>query len=211
MRLTKFQHACFTVEKDTSTVIIDPGIFSHDFIMPHRVAAIIITHEHTDHLDEALITRILTAHPHATLIAHESISGRFTQHQTVAAKVGETYTFGPFALRFFGGTHAAIADSVPVPPNLGVLINDSLYYPGDSFTIPEEVAVTTLALPAAAPWMKISEAMAFLQHIKPQFAFPTHDGILSTDGKSIVDRMLGAVAGGQGTVYKRLDESSIDI
>ncbi len=211
MKITKYQHACIVIEKDGTTVVIDPGAFSHDFIMPKQVDAIIITHEHPDHFDEALVRHIFQTNPKATLFAHESISGRFTEYSTVAAKVGEPYTVGTLSLRFFGGQHASIADTVPVPPNLGVLIDEHFYYPGDSFAIPEGVQVKELALPAAAPWLKISEAMEFLAAIKPQLAFPTHDGILSADGKSIVDRMLGATASGQGTLYKRLDESSINI
>jgi L-ascorbate metabolism protein UlaG (beta-lactamase superfamily) len=211
MKLTKFQHACFVVEKDGSTIVVDPGAFSHDFIVPHHVDAIVITHEHADHLDEHHIQDILEAHPKATVIAHESIAGRYTNFATIAAKIGEPLTVGTFTLRFFGGLHASIADTIPVPPNLSILIDDRLYYPGDSFTIPEGVAVKELALPASAPWLKISEAMNFLATIKPEFTFPTHDGILSDDGKQLVDRILGAVASGQNTVYKRLDGQTVEL
>ena len=211
MKLTKFQHACVVLEKQGATLIIDPGTYSHDFITPSRVDAIVITHEHPDHFDEKLVQQILTAHPKATLIAHESISGRFTNHTTVAAKVAEPYTVGPFALQFFGGTHAAISEGIPVPPNLGVLVDNEFYYPGDSFVVPEAIHVRTLALPASAPWLKISEPMEFLARVKPDFAFPTHDAILSLEGKELADRMLGAVASGQHTIYKRLDGQVVEL
>ena len=211
MKLTKYQHACIVIEEGGSTLIVDPGAFSRDFIMPSHVDAIIITHEHPDHLDEKLVERILQSNPKATIIAHESISGRYTNYTNIAAKVGEPLTVGAFNLQFFGGAHANIAESIPVPPNLGVLINNSLYYPGDSFVVPEGIAVQTLALPASAPWLKMSEAMSFLEQIKPSFAFPTHDAILSSDGKTLVDRLLGAVAAGQHTQYKRLDGMSVEL
>lgn len=211
MKLTKYQHACVVIEKDDATLVVDPGSFTRDFIMPKRVDAIVITHEHADHLDEKLVLTILEAHPKATIIADESISGRFTNFTTIAAKPGESCTVGPFTLRFFGGQHASIADSIPVPTNIGVLIDDHFYYPGDSFVIPEGVQVKELALPASAPWLKISEAMNFLASVRPAFAFPTHDAILSADGKQLVDRLLGAVASGQGTQYKRLDGQTIEL
>ena len=53
--------------------------------------------------------------------------------------------------------------------------------------------------------------MEFLARVKPDFAFPTHDAILSADGKELVDRMLGAVANGQNTRYKRLDGSTVEL
>lgn len=211
MKLTKYQHACFTLEKDGATLVVDPGTYSHDFIVPDHVDAIVITHEHPDHLDESRVAAILQANPKATVIAHESIAGRYTPYTSVAAKVGEIYTIGAFTLRFFGGQHANIANSIPVPPNLGVLIEDRLYYPGDSFVIPEAVPVRELALPASAPWMKMSESMEFLAQVKPEFTFPTHDAILSDDGKQLADRLLGAVASGQNTTYKRLDGQTIEL
>lgn len=211
MKLTKFQHACFAIEKDGRSLIVDPGAFTHDFITPRHVDAIVITHEHPDHFDEKLIKSILELHPKATIIAHESISGRFTDFNAIGAKPGEPYTVGNFTLQFFGGTHAHIADSIPTPPNLGVLIDSTIYYPGDSFIAPEMPKVPVLALPASAPWLKISDAMDFLSRVRPAFTFPTHDAILSADGKQLVDRMLGAVASGQDTHYKRLDGLSIEV
>jgi L-ascorbate metabolism protein UlaG (beta-lactamase superfamily) len=211
MKITKYQHACLVIEKDGSTLVVDPGAFSHDFIMPNKVDGIIITHEHPDHLDEKLVGQILEKHPKATVIAHENISGRFTDYSNIGAKVGETYSIGTFSLRFFGGTHATIADSIPIPPNLGVLVDEHFYYPGDSFVLPDDVQVKELALPASAPWLKISEAMAFLAQVKPVLAFPTHDAILSKEGKAIADTYLGTVASGQGTQYKRLDGTSVEL
>lgn len=211
MKLTKYQHACFVLEKDGTALVVDPGGWSRDFIVPHHVAAIVITHEHPDHLDDTHIQAILAKNPKAAIIAHESVAGRYTNNNAVGAKPGEVYTTGPFSLRFFGGIHAAIADTIQTPPNLGVLVDNRLYYPGDSFTIPEGISVQELALPASAPWMKMSEAMNFLAVVKPSFAFPTHDAILSEDGKLLVDRMLGATATGQGTTYKRLDGASVEL
>lgn len=210
MKITKYQHACFVVEQKGEAVVVDPGIFSHDFIMPSKVVAIVITHEHPDHFSESLIISILKKHPHATLIAHESIAGRFTNYQTTAAKPGESFSVGSFTFTFFGGTHALIAPPFPVPANIAVLINNALYYPGDSFVAPG-VPVQVLALPVSAPWLKISETMTFLSQVHPTLAFPTHDAILSPEGKEIVDRMVGTAASGQNTQYKRLDGLSIEL
>lgn len=211
MKLTKYQHACLVVEKDGANLVIDPGEFSHDFIVPKSVDGIVITHEHADHLDEQRILAILALSPKAIIIAHESITGRFTNYTTIAAKTGEPYKVGAFNLRFFGGQHAQITSTAAVPANLGVLVEDRLYYPGDSFVVPEGVVVKELAVPASAPWLKINESIEFLKAVKPSFAFPTHDAILSVEGKSLADYWLGTAASGQGTLYKRLDDVSIEL
>lgn len=210
MKLTKFQHACFTLEKPEGTLVVDPGTFAHDFIIPKRVDVIVITHDHPDHCDPSLVYRILGKHPKATIVAHESIVGQFTNYTTVPAQTAAPTVVAGFTLEFFGGTHAPIDESVSVPPNFGVLIDHRLYYPGDSFVTPG-VPIRELALPVSAPWLKMSDALTLLRSARPEFAFPTHDGILSPDGKSIVDRLAGTVAGSQGTTYKRLDSASVTL
>lgn len=211
MKLTKFQHACFTIEKDETILVVDPGTFSHDFIIPKHVNGIIITHEHPDHLDPILIQKILDANPKAVIIGHESITARYANSPTLAVHPGEHYTVGFFDLQFFGGTHATIAEDVVAPPNLGVLIDNSLYYPGDSFTIPEAegVHVKTLALPISAPWLTFSQTRAFLAAIHPTTAIPTHDGILSDDGKNLAEAMVGGFAQKNGIAYLRLNSESV--
>lgn len=210
MKLTKFRHACFTVEKDGAVLIIDPGTFSHDFIIPKRVDGIVITHEHPDHLDIKLVERILAGHPKATIIAHESITTKFANSPTLPVTPGEPYALGPFLLNFFGGIHAPIAEGITTPPNLGVLIDNSLYYPGDSFTVPEG-SVKTLALPISAPWLDFARTRDFLGAVKPLMVFPTHDGILSEDGKQLAEKMVGGFAQSQGIVYMRLDGESVEL
>ena len=116
---------------------------------------------------------------------------------------------GSFTLKFFGGTHALIHSSIPQIVNFGVLINEKLYYPGDSFALPDQ-AVDTLALPAAAPWMKLGEAMDFLEKVKPRLAFPTHDALLSKVGKTMVDSHLNNIAQNNGGTYQRIT-STIEI
>jgi L-ascorbate metabolism protein UlaG (beta-lactamase superfamily) len=56
MKLTKYEHACFTVEKDDQVLVVDPGSFSSDFIAPAGVVAIVVTHEHGDNFDPEQIT-----------------------------------------------------------------------------------------------------------------------------------------------------------
>ena len=46
MKLTKYEHACFIVEKDGVSIVVDPGSLTTDFSTADHVAAIIVTHEH---------------------------------------------------------------------------------------------------------------------------------------------------------------------
>lgn len=206
MKLTKYEHACFTVEKDGQLLVVDPGNFTTDFIAPEHVVAIVITHEHADHFDHEQIEAIVDKNPDAIIVAHPDITSKIEVFNTQAVTVGSTYSVGAFDLQFFGGQHASIHDSLSPIANLGVLINELLYYPGDSLFIPD-VPIDTLALPVTAPWLKIGEVMDFVVAVRPRAAFPTHDAIASNLGKELVDRLVGAAASAHGIVYTRLDES----
>lgn len=206
MKLTKYQHACFTLEKDGKLLVVDPGSYTHDLGAPENVVAIVITHEHPDHFDPAALGALIAHNPDALIVAHESITkqlGDTLPHKAVI--VGDELTLTPFDLKFVGGEHARITPDMPPLANLGVIIDEQLYYPGDSFFVPED-QTEILALPAAAPWSKISEVMEFLSTMKPGLAFPTHDAILSDEGKQLVDRMLTQVAESSGGRYQRLNE-----
>ncbi len=212
MKLTKFAHACFSVEENGAVLVVDPGSYSEDVIVPKRVVAIVITHEHPDHMDRSLIQKIIDKNPGVIIVGHESITTQFGDRQTLAAHPGETQTIGTFSLEFFGGTHATITESLAVPPNIGVVINNTVCYPGDSFALPPTAtSIPILALPVSAPWLKLDESLQYLKQVHPSMAFPTHDAILSPAGKTLVDRMVGGIAQSLSIEYKRLDSSSIEL
>jgi L-ascorbate metabolism protein UlaG (beta-lactamase superfamily) len=204
MKLTKYDHACFTVQKDGQLLVIDPGNYSTDYLPSNNVVGVVITHEHADHYDQEQIAAIVDKNPEAVIIGPESVTSKIEVFNTQAVNAGDKLKIGLFDLEFFGGTHAVIHRSVPVIPNLGVMINELLYYPGDSLTLPGR-PVDTLAIPAGAPWLKIGDAMDFLELIKPRFAFPTHDAVLSDFGKEVADTWLLRTAKQYTIEYKRLD------
>lgn len=206
MILTKYEHACFTLEKDGKLLVVDPGEWTTDLKSPENVVAIVVTHEHADHFDPAALGALIAHNPDAMIYAHENITRQFGDPLPHAAvDAGDTVEVGPFKLEFFGGSHAVIHESLPVVANLGVMIDDSVYYPGDSFTKPNK-PVKVLALPVTAPWLKISEAIDFTADVKADLVFPTHDVIASDSGKALPDRMIPDFVKRYGGTYRRLTE-----
>ena len=208
MQLTKFEHACFAIEKDRVSIVVDPGHLTHDFIMPKKVAAVFITHNHGDHVDNQLVITILREHPSAILLADESVLRNFENERKQAVMVGQTITIDGIALSFVGGVHEPIDVTIPTPPNIGVIIESHLYYPGDSNFVPAQ-PIKELLLPVSAPWLTISDAMNLLRAIKPHYAFPTHDAILSSEGQVVIDEMVSSVASGLGVEYQRINGKTI--
>ena len=206
MIVTKYEHACFSVEKDGKLLVVDPGAFTSDLPALESVVAIVVTHEHADHFDINALGALIAHNPDAIIYAPAEITRELGDAlPNNAVHAGQTITHEPFVLEFFGGEHATIHPSVSVPVNVGVMINGLIYYPGDSYVLPNK-PVDVLALPTAAPWMKMSEAFDFLTEVKPRLAFPTHDAVASDAGKSLADTMTPMFAEKVGTTYLRLHE-----
>lgn len=205
MKLTKYEHACFTVEKDGKLLVVDPGIWTTDLGAPENVIAIVVTHEHPDHFDPNALGALIAHNPDAIIYGHEDIVkqlGDTLPNSTVSS--GDSVIAGPFQLEFFGGSHATIHPSFPNVANLGVMINNTIYYPGDALSQPAK-PVAVLALPVVAPWMKLSDAMDYVTEVKADIVFPTHDAIASDSGKQLPDRMIPHFVEAYGGTYQRLN------
>lgn len=204
MKITKYKHACLVLEKDAKSLVIDPGDQSDDLVVPSNTVAIVITHAHPDHLDIEKIQKIVSDNPGIVVIGHADVVGdiKMIKVQTVVA--GDSVDVAPFHLEFFGEKHAMIHASIPLVTNLGVLVNESLYYPGDSYTLPGKV-VDTLALPTSGPWLKVGETVDFALAVKPRQAFSTHDVHLSEPAVKLVDFLIPMLTKSSGMQYIRIN------
>lgn len=202
MRITKYEHAALRIDDEGQSLLIDPGGFTTLPADLDAVVAVVITHEHPDHLDPDNLARVRSASPDAPIYGTAQAAAVAPGLGITVVAPDETVQVGAFTLRFFGGEHAVIHPSLPLVENVGVLVNDELYYPGDSYALPSGVAVHTLAAPLGAPWLKIGEAMDFVLAIAPRRAFGTHDMTLSEVGRDMHrTRLRWATEKGGGEFY----------
>lgn len=201
MKITKYEHACVVIEKNDHKIVIDPGVWTSDLPQLTNVDAVIITHEHADHFSHDHIQRIYRHNPSVRVFATPSIAA--TDNDFMLAKPGEKIHIGEFKIEFFGGDHAPIIDGISPCKNVGVLINQTFAYAGDSFSTPP-VRPRVLATPASAPWMKIAESMLFIETVRPQMVFPTHNILLSPIGEDLADTWLEKGCGMVGAEYVSL-------
>ena len=217
MKLTKLEHAALILELSGKKLYIDPGSFTTALTGTAGAVAVVITHEHADHWTPEQLGRIVEMNSNLRIFAPAGVARAIAVSDldgatVTAVQAGDVFEVDPFTLRFFGATHAIIHESIPVIDNVGVLINDELYYAGDAFTIPEGVEVGTLAVPAAAPWMKISEAMDYVLALKPRRSFPTHEMLLSRAGKELSNaRIQGVTEQGDGEFFALEPGDSLDL
>ncbi|TCO49338.1 L-ascorbate metabolism protein UlaG (beta-lactamase superfamily) [Kribbella antiqua] len=191
MKLTKFAHACVRLEKDGKVLLVDPGTFSEDAVF-ERADAILVTHEHPDHLDVARISALdAPVYTNAGVAAQLSDLG---DRVTVIAD-GQSFDASGFAVRAYGKDHAIILPELGVPcENVGYLIDDAVYHPGDSFTQPDR-AVHTNLVPISGPWFSLPPAIEYARAIKSEQTVGIHDALLSPIGLGMQKRWLSEAGG----------------
>src|SRR5438874_775314 len=120
MKITKFTHCYVRLEDGSRALAIDPGVFSDVEAALDGVDAVLITHEHADHLDPVRVRAVAQANPSLRIWAPASVAGTLAElgDRVMTVGPGETFAAGGFTVATFGGQHAVIHPSIPVVANL---------------------------------------------------------------------------------------------
>jgi L-ascorbate metabolism protein UlaG (beta-lactamase superfamily) len=209
MRLTKLGHSCLLVEENGARLLLDPGTLSGGFEELEGLTAVLFTHQHADHLDQERLRGLLDRNPRARVISDQGSAEPLDQAGVEVEVVadGQELDVGGVGVRVAGRDHAVIHPDIPVVPNVGYLVGGRLFHPGDAFTLPEQ-PVEVLAVPAGAPWLKLSEPIDYLRAVRPRVAVPVHDLVLSQAGRSIHYRQLEQLGAKGGTTLRSLDDGA---
>jgi L-ascorbate metabolism protein UlaG (beta-lactamase superfamily) len=202
MRLVKYSHSCLRLEQDGAVLVIDPGVWAEPAALD-GVDAVLITHEHADHLDPDRLADTLARRPAVRVYAHAEVLPRLSALDGAleAVESGQSFTAAGLPVRAYGGLHAEIHPDIPRVVNLGFLVGERVYHPGDSFDVPRDAEIDTLFVPISAPWLKVSESVDFVRAVRPRRAYALHDGLLNDAGLGITD---GVMSGLSGCDYARL-------
>jgi L-ascorbate metabolism protein UlaG (beta-lactamase superfamily) len=210
MKLTKYTHACVRLEKDGQALVLDPGTFSETGPALDSAGAVLITHEHGDHVDVPAVVGALQGNDALQVFAPAGVAAKLRSEAPSAAPrihavdPGSTFTAAGFDVRTFGGQHALIHPQIPVVANIGYLIDSNVYHPGDSFVIPDGIAVRTLLVPVHAPWNKVGEVVDFVIGVRAAKAFPIHDALLNETGLGLIEGHVKRLGAKYGTEYAHL-------
>jgi L-ascorbate metabolism protein UlaG (beta-lactamase superfamily) len=209
MRLTKLGHSCLLVEEGGARLLLDPGTLSGGFEELEGLTAVLFTHQHPDHLDQERLRGLLDRNPRARVISDQGSAEPLGQAGVEVEVVadGQELDVGGVGVRVAGRDHAVIHPDIPVVPNVGYLVGGRLFHPGDAFTEPGQ-PVEVLAVPAAAPWLKVSEPIDYLRAVRPKVAVPVHDQVLSDAGRSIHYRQLEQLGAKGGGTLRSLDDGA---
>jgi L-ascorbate metabolism protein UlaG (beta-lactamase superfamily) len=211
MRLTKLGHACVRLEKDGARLVIDPGVWSGPGVL-EGADAVLVTHEHADHLDADLIRAALESNPGLRLWTNASVAGQLDGFggQVHVVGHGDSFTAAGFDVHVYGRDHAQIVPEIPVIANIGFAVDAAVFHPGDSFTAPEE-KVGVVLVPVSAPWLKFSEVAAYIRSAGADRGFAIHDAILSEFGIGLISNLLKAVSPPDLPVTRLVPGTTVDL
>jgi L-ascorbate metabolism protein UlaG (beta-lactamase superfamily) len=204
MELIKHGHACVVLCEGARRLVIDPGVFTGPSAFD-GASAVLITHEHPDHFAPDPLRVALDADPTLEVWTNGSVAGRL---DGLAGRVhvvgnGDAETIAEFDVHVHGELHAEIHPEIPRIPNIGFLVDGSVFHPGDALTVPDE-PVSTLLLPLHAPWSRTADLIEYVRAVHADQAYAVHDGLLNDAGLGVVAGLLGERGPGTPTPFSRL-------
>jgi L-ascorbate metabolism protein UlaG (beta-lactamase superfamily) len=204
MRLTKLGHACVRFEKDGSALVIDPGAFTEADALA-GASAVLITHEHFDHLVPDQLRATMAAEPGLELWANDWVAAQFADlgGRVHPVKHGDAFSAAGFDVHVYGSEHAVLHQDIPIVANTGFMIDGEVFHPGDALTVPED-RVNTLLLPVSAPWLKLSEMIDYGREVNPDRGYAIHDALLSDIGLAVLENFMPMASGPAGATFTRV-------
>ncbi len=211
MKFTKLEHSGCIIEKDGKKIVCDPVEIEGNLPELNNVLAIIITHKHGDHLQIEKLEKITEQNPGVRILTTSDTVSEVPHVEIV--RNGDIINVVDFRLRFFGENHAVIVDGVVPCENTGVVIDEKVVNPGDSFDVPDDlVSPELLLVPIAAPWCKVVESAKYIRAMRPKIVVPVHNAVLSDFGNKVSNNWLRAECEQLGVDFRALkNNESLEI
>jgi len=181
VRIIKYTHSCVRIEHRGQVLVIDPGIWSEPRALD-GADAVLVTHEHADHVDDLRLVGLGAP-------VYAPAGADIPNLESIPVRPGETFTAAGMTVRTVGERHATVHSGQTGVANLGYVVDDRLYHPGDALARPAQ-AIETLLLPMHANWLKTAEAVDFAHDVGAEAVFGIHEGQLNERGLSSVNDWL---------------------
>ena len=181
MKITKIFHSCVLIEEGNTKILIDPGtwVFGEKIAKPSDfsdVTAVLITHEHPDHLDVGSLSKIIKGN--TPVISNKSVN-TYLKKANLKTKIlnyGEQINIDGILVEGVESPHGT--NPIPMPENIGFFIQKKIFHPGDSLKISNLPKVQVYLAPVTAPWATLNNVVEATKNLAPKVVIPIHDGYI---------------------------------
>ncbi len=180
MKVTKYPQSCLLIEKDGKRLLIDPGSFVSASMKPEDLLpldVILITHEHSDHVDPGLLKN-LTLAGNIPVIANRSTKNLLGEVVTNIMVDQEELVVAGFRITARELAHCLMLDGSPGPDNTGYVIDGVFFHPGDGKEI-DNLTVETAAIPIFGPDISLKDAYDFSKSLACKKVIPIHNDVVN--------------------------------
>ncbi|MEK7517231.1 MAG: MBL fold metallo-hydrolase [Patescibacteria group bacterium] len=172
MRISKHVHSCLLIEEENKTILIDPGIYTHeekalDVNSLKKLDYLLITHEHQDHMHIPFIKELVKKFPRIEIISNASVKKILKEEGITISASNNRF------IKIYNASHEKLPFGLPTPENSLFTVFDRLVHPGDSLSFAKTSKI--LALPIQAPWTSLTAAIEKAKALKPKVVIPIHD------------------------------------
>lgn len=223
MKVRHWGHAALEIHIADQHILVDPGNFADPRVAQlSGLTAIIITHQHPDHVDPERLAALVRANPEAVIIAEPDAAHMIREHKDFSASreagaqatelaAGRQRPLGVVTVEAVGGRHAIIHPDIPRIGNTGFVLSapgePRFGITGDSLEPVQQFhGIDALAFAITAPWSKMSETIDFLRAVRPVLALPVHDAVASPQGRGIFMKQATAHAPAETEVREWPDD-----
>lgn len=150
--------------------------------------AVLVTHEHADHVDVLRLAGL-------GVPVYAPVEANIPRVDVIGVPSGGN---SPPPASAYGRSAVVTRPSTRAYSdcaNLGYIIDEAVYHPGDSLHVPDQ-PIETLLVPVQGSWMKTAEAIDFVKAVEPQRAFALHDAQINDRGLSSVNGWLAEETNG---------------
>ncbi|NNU26601.1 MBL fold metallo-hydrolase [Isoptericola sediminis] len=196
LRIVKHHHACVELVADGGRILLDPGSLGPAPDLD-GVDAVLVTHEHPDHADPAVLSAALDRGipMYGPASVRDTLGDAFDDPGAPGWRTlspGDRVDVVGLDVVVGGGPHAEMHPDVPGPENLSYLVAGTVLVSGDRHT-PWDGQVPVLVTPVDAPWLRAVDLIRYVRQVAPRTVVGVHDGLLNDTGLSIADRVLASL------------------
>ncbi len=174
MKITKYAQSCLLIEINNKNILMDPGNYGLDLNNLKDVDIILITHKHEDHCYiEAIKTIIKSCKP--LILTNKEVNELLKENgiSSEILDVGKSKQIDGISIKAIKGKHGLPPNKI-IPEDIGFLINDDIYHPGDTVNFEGKPSANIVLVPIAGPELNVETAVQFVSDIKCKIAIPIH-------------------------------------